>query len=89
MSGSTTQAAIEDHALETVPAADRKSWLALSWSTAGIVTSLIQLFFGALVTFVAGFHIASRRTARLGLRPRRLPLGTVVHGALPALRFRP
>lgn len=58
MSGSTTQAAIEDHALETVPAADRKSWLALSWSTAGIVTSLIQLFFGALVTFVAGFHIA-------------------------------
>jgi cytosine permease len=58
MSSTTKEAAIEDHALESVPAADRKSWLALSWSTAGIVTSLIQLFFGVLVTFVAGFRIA-------------------------------
>lgn len=54
----STQVAIEDHALETVPQADRKNWLALSWNTAGIVTSLVQLFFGALVTFVAGFRIA-------------------------------
>lgn len=50
--------AIEDHALERVPDADRRGWLALSWNTAGIVTTLIQLFLGALVTFVAGFRIA-------------------------------
>jgi cytosine permease len=49
---------IEDHALEQVPASARQNWLALSWNTAGIVTTLVQLFLGALVTFAAGFKIA-------------------------------
>ncbi|MEM5318462.1 cytosine permease [Paraburkholderia sp. JHI869] len=48
---------IEDHALERVPDEARKGWLALTWNTAGIVVSLVQLFFGALVTFVAGIKI--------------------------------
>src|SRR4030095_7188126 len=34
-----------------------KNWLQLSWSTAGIVTTLVQLFVGALTTFVAGIQI--------------------------------
>jgi cytosine permease len=49
---------IEDHALERVPDDARQGWLALSWNTAGVVVSLVQLFFGALVTFVAGFKLA-------------------------------
>ena len=48
----------EDHALDVVPLEERRNWLTLSWNTAGIVTTLVQLFFGALVTFVAGFQIA-------------------------------
>lgn len=52
------QGQIEDHALEAVPASARQSWLTLSWNTAGIVTTLVQLFFGALVSFVAGFQLA-------------------------------
>ncbi|AXK67851.1 purine-cytosine permease-like transporter [Burkholderia sp. IDO3] len=47
----------DDHALEAVPDNERQNWLQLSWSTAGIVTTLIQLFVGALVTFVAGIRI--------------------------------
>lgn len=47
----------DDHALEAVPESERQSWLQLSWSTAGIVTTLIQLFVGALITFVAGIRI--------------------------------
>ncbi|VVE54860.1 purine-cytosine permease-like transporter [Pandoraea horticolens] len=47
----------DDHALEAVPDGERQNWLQLSWSTAGIVTTLIQLFVGALVTFVAGIRI--------------------------------
>ncbi|WP_374626806.1 cytosine permease [Pandoraea sp.] len=47
----------DDHALEAVPEGERQNWLQLSWSTAGIVTTLIQLFVGALVTFVAGIRI--------------------------------
>lgn len=54
----TNEELIEDHALEQVPKADRQGWLALTWNTAGIVTTLIQLFFGALLTFVAGLKIA-------------------------------
>ncbi|MFZ3590032.1 hypothetical protein ACOI1C_12305 [Bacillus sp. DJP31] len=50
-------AVIDDHALEKVPDSERQGWLQLSWGTAGIVTTLIQLFFGALVTFVAGIKI--------------------------------
>lgn len=49
---------IEDHALEPVPESDRQNWLSLSWNTAGICTTLIQLFLGALVAFVAGLQIA-------------------------------
>jgi cytosine permease len=49
---------IEDHALESVPQSQRKGWVALSFSTTGITTSLVQLFFGGLATFVAGFQIA-------------------------------
>lgn len=48
---------IEDHALEPVPAAERHSWLQMSWSTVGIVTTLIQLYVGALITFMAGMKI--------------------------------
>ena len=48
----------DDHALEPVPGGARQNWLQLSWSTAGIVTTLVQLFLGALTTFVAGFRIA-------------------------------
>lgn len=51
-------ATIEDHALERVPDAQRKSWIKLSWNTAGLVTTLVMLFFGALVCFVAGVRIA-------------------------------
>ncbi|MEY3835380.1 MAG: hypothetical protein RI989_808 [Bacteroidota bacterium] len=51
-------ASIEDHALEMVPASDRQGWLQLSWNTVGIVTTLIQLFIGALTAFVAGMPIA-------------------------------
>jgi cytosine permease len=50
--------AIEDHALEPVPAGERHGWLAMTWNTAGIVTTLVQLFIGALLTSVAGFRVA-------------------------------
>ena len=49
---------IEDHALEPVPDHLRQGWLSLTWNTTGMVVSLVQLFFGALVTFVAGIKIA-------------------------------
>jgi cytosine permease len=49
---------IEDHALEPVPDGERHSWLDLSWNTVGIVTTLIQLFIGAMLAFVAGMKIA-------------------------------
>jgi cytosine permease len=49
---------MEDHALERVPAEERKNWLAISWNTTGLVTSIAILFFGALVCFVAGVKIA-------------------------------
>lgn len=48
---------MEDHALESVPTDQRQNWLQLTWGTAGIVTTLIQLFIGALVTFVAGLWL--------------------------------
>jgi cytosine permease len=57
MSDKDVSAIIEDHALDQVPDSERQGWLKLSWGTAGIVTTLIQLFFGALVTFVAGIKI--------------------------------
>ncbi|WP_321871997.1 purine-cytosine permease family protein [Paraburkholderia tropica] len=49
---------IEDHALEAVPAHARQGWAKLSWNTAGLVTTLVQMFIGALITFVAGIKIA-------------------------------
>ncbi len=52
------KARIEDHALEQVPAGERHSWLAMSWNTVGIVTTLVQLFIGALIASVAGVKIA-------------------------------
>lgn len=58
MAGSALSNKMDDHALESVPDSERQGWLKLSWNTAGIVTTLIQLFFGALVAFVAGIKIA-------------------------------
>lgn len=58
MSDQALRSTVEDHALEAVPDSARQGWVALSWNTAGIVTTLVQLFLGALVTFVAGFKIA-------------------------------
>ncbi|MGH8208585.1 MAG: purine-cytosine permease-like transporter, partial [Steroidobacteraceae bacterium] len=49
---------MDDHALERVPDQERTGWLKLSWNTAGVVTTLVQLFFGALVSFAAGMRIA-------------------------------
>lgn len=51
------QEVIEDHALERVPDAQRHTWLDLSWNTVGITSTLIQLYIGALVCFVAGIRI--------------------------------
>lgn len=58
MESSELNKKMEDHALEPVPDSERQNWLSLSWNTAGIVTTLIQLFLGALVAFVAGIKIA-------------------------------
>lgn len=49
---------MEDHALESVPEGARQGWVKLSWNTAGIVTTLVQMFIGALISFVAGLKIA-------------------------------
>lgn len=57
MSNSSLQNSMEDHALESVPESERKGWLSLTWNTSGIVTTLVQLFFGVLVTFTAGIKI--------------------------------
>ena len=52
------KALVDDHSLEAVPEHERLGWLSLTWNTAGIVTTLVILFFGALVCFVAGVKIA-------------------------------
>ncbi len=49
---------MEDHALERVPDSERENWLQISWNTAGLVTTLVILLFGAVVCFVAGIKIA-------------------------------
>ncbi|MDR1969051.1 MAG: cytosine permease [Burkholderiaceae bacterium] len=49
---------MEDHALNSVPQEFRHGWLKLSWNTAGIATTLVIMFFGALGSFAAGFKIA-------------------------------
>ncbi|KAA3628647.1 MAG: purine-cytosine permease-like transporter, partial [Proteobacteria bacterium] len=58
MTASNLIASMEDHALERVPDAERKNWLAIAWNTTGLVTTLVILFFGAVVCFVAGVRIA-------------------------------
>ena len=40
---------IEDHALQRVPDAERHGWLAMSWNTVGIVTTLVQIYVGARI----------------------------------------
>lgn len=50
-------ALIEDNALEPVPLSERRSWPSLTWNTVGIVTTLVALYLGALLTFVAGFKL--------------------------------
>jgi hypothetical protein len=42
---------IENHALERVPADQRKSGWVLAWSTTGIVTTLIQLLVITLILY--------------------------------------
>ena len=49
---------MEDHALERVPDGEREDWLKISWNTVGLVTTLVIMFFGAVVCFVAGVRIA-------------------------------
>lgn len=58
MGQSNLGSVIEDHALERVPDGERENWLAISWNTVGLITTLVILFFGALVCFVAGVRIA-------------------------------
>ncbi len=54
----TSIEAMEDHALERVPGTKREGWLQIAWNTVGLATTLVILFFGALVCFVAGVKIA-------------------------------
>ena len=49
---------MEDHALERVPDGERENWLKITWNTVGLVTTLVIMFFGAVVCFVAGVKIA-------------------------------
>jgi len=49
---------IEDHALERVPDGERENWLTISWNTVGLITTLVIMFFGAVVCFVAGVRLA-------------------------------
>ena len=49
---------MEDHALERVPDSERENWLKITWNTVGLVTTLVIMFFGAVVCFVAGVKIA-------------------------------
>ena len=51
-------AIIEDHALERVPDGERENWVKISWNTVGLITTLVIMFFGAVVCFVAGVKIA-------------------------------
>ncbi len=50
--------AMDDHALERVPDSERKTWLTIAWNSVGLVTTLVILFLGALVCFVAGVKLA-------------------------------
>lgn len=58
MIGGSLGSKIEDHALERVPDGERETWLKISWNTVGLVTTLVIMFFGAVVCFVAGVRIA-------------------------------
>jgi purine-cytosine permease-like protein len=48
---------VDDHALDPVPAEERKSGWALSWMAVGIVTTLVQLLLGGIVTATAGVAV--------------------------------
>jgi cytosine permease len=54
----TLSSLMEDHALESVPAGERENWLKIAWNTVGLITTLVIMFFGAVVCFVAGVKIA-------------------------------
>lgn len=56
-SSGNIQEIIEDHALQRVPEQDRQSWFKLSWNTMGIVSTLVILLIGALVSFTAGAYL--------------------------------
>lgn len=58
MATTDLRATIEDHALERVPDGERENWLKITWNTAGLVTTLVIMFFGAVVCFVAGVKVA-------------------------------
>jgi cytosine permease len=58
MVGESLGTLMEDHALERVPDSERENWLKISWNTVGLVTTLVIMFFGAVVCFVAGVRIA-------------------------------
>jgi len=58
MKGSRLGKIIEDHALERVPDGERENWLKISWNTVGLITTLVIMFFGAVVCFAAGTRIA-------------------------------
>lgn len=73
---------MEDHALEAVPQDMRQGWMTLSWNTAGIVTTLIILFFGALTSFAAGFKIAMAAGAFVAV------VGTLIGWACGHIAFK-
>ncbi len=58
MIGGSLGTKMEDHALERVPDGVRETWLKITWNTVGLVTTLVIMFFGAVVCFVAGVKIA-------------------------------
>ena len=58
MVGEQLSKIIEDHALERVPDGERENWLKITWNTVGLITTLVIMFFGAVVCFVAGVKIA-------------------------------
>ena len=58
MVGRDLSTLMEDHALERVPDDVRQNWLRIAWNTTGLVTTLVIMFFGAVVCFMVGVKIA-------------------------------
>ncbi|WP_066072136.1 purine-cytosine permease family protein [Neobacillus soli] len=48
---------MDDHALESIPDNERKSWLQLSNNTMGVCSTIAIMMFGALATFSAGMKV--------------------------------